>query len=1204
MATTIVGQRFALLPGPPRLGGTATVHKARDLQTDSIVALKLFDGANLEDHLLQEIFSRDREALAALSHPNIVKLIEAGYDSTTNKYFIALEWVDQLLPQYLKENPPHDWDIFCNSMLVPLLSGLAEAHTRQIIHRDIKPSNILVDPHGQPKLADFGIAKIIASTRQGFTVREFKSIPFSPPDCDNTETDPRNDLFSLGVTILDCLRADPDFVITHSNLEEALRTPRIDDAARAFVARLVAKNPEDRPFNAVVALAELRRLQSGHPSTIIDKPKYHLFLHPNVYPTIQKMLGVRSLESDELQRAIYRDLSETACLSPHQNIQVTNQLPNYKLLGKELYYILTPMATGEEAQAVLVISQAFRPEPWQIENLRQTSLSIVAEFSFSPPLHPSKARSDLQSLFSTLAEHEGRRKQVEVDEEERELFQRWKQILRAKKEIEFRKVDPLQYLSFKLEGHKAIFQLAHAPSEDLKDQFRCVKTRQHPVCGTVEDVVDNELTLFVQSGDATIIPPKGSLKFEVDTSVSAIKRQEKALAEIESLSSARIDLKSLLVHPEKAQLPTPVPSFLPFQALDNPKQAAIKVALGSPDFTVVQGPPGTGKTTWISELICQFVAQNPGKRVILSAQTHTAVDNALEKVRKIRPDLRIVRVGNTDKIAESVEQYRIQPQMNQWAYQVKERSEEFLRGWAEVRGINSSKLALGDKVEALEQTERHLESLSRRKNEIEKQQEYADDLREQMVKLESEVWSQADQIDKLRTLNPLEDVPVLLSTADAYIDLGLRIVEKLNDASLLKEKISSLRRATEDAQIHGDALEETRKALRSEIAVALNDVKLADFPLPTLREAVHATVAATNADIKQLSQLQNIQQNWLLQFGHGEGFEKALISVADVVAGTCIGIASAGRIDDTTFDLAIIDEASKATPTEALVAMTRANQWVLVGDQNQLSPFADEELRDDNVIAKYGFTRQQLEETLFDRLIFSVPKPCQPGLTVQHRMLKPIGDLISHCFYDKGLETSPTVDQEEKRQIIAQIIAQVLPKSVTWYSTSALSTKGEREERNNATGARSYVNSEEANRIDTLLEELKQHANRRNLPVSVGIISGYTAQKNFLARQIDPQDKQKWQSLSIEINSVDAFQGREVDIVIYSVTRSNKEGKLGFLSSMKRLNVALSRGRDALVIFGDSEHCYDSPIGDNPFRKVLDYFGDHKASCCLEKLDV
>ena len=110
----------------------------------------------------------------------------------------------------------------------------------------------------------------------------------------------------------------------------------------------------------------------------------------------------------------------------------------------------------------------------------------------------------------------------------------------------------------------------------------------------------------------------------------------------------------------------------------------------------------------------------------------------------------------------------------------------------------------------------------------------------------------------------------------------------------------------------------------------------------------------------------------------------------------------------------------------------------------------------------------------------------------------------------------------------------------------------------------------------------------------MAILTGYSAQRAEL-RTIAPE-QEIWKALDIECNTVDAFQGREADIAIYSVTRSNPEGNLGFLREEERLNVALSRGRYGLAIVGDHGFCTTAK-GINPFRTVLDHIEANPGDC-------
>ena len=98
-------------------------------------------------------------------------------------------------------------------------------------------------------------------------------------------------------------------------------------------------------------------------------------------------------------------------------------------------------------------------------------------------------------------------------------------------------------------------------------------------------------------------------------------------------------------------------------------------------------------------------------------------------------------------------------------------------------------------------------------------------------------------------------------------------------------------------------------------------------------------------------------------------------------------------------------------------------------------------------------------------------------------------------------------------------------------------------------------------------------------------------------------EKHNWEHLEVDVNTVDAFQGREADIAIYTVTRSNEKGNIGFLRDWERLNVALSRGKVALVIIGDHVFCRTSK-GDNPLKSVIDYIEEYPEDCTIELFDM
>jgi superfamily I DNA and/or RNA helicase len=275
-----------------------------------------------------------------------------------------------------------------------------------------------------------------------------------------------------------------------------------------------------------------------------------------------------------------------------------------------------------------------------------------------------------------------------------------------------------------------------------------------------------------------------------------------------------------------------------------------------------------------------------------------------------------------------------------------------------------------------------------------------------------------------------------------------------------------------------------------------------------------------------------------------------------------------------------VDEASKATATEVLVPISRSKKWLLVGDPKQLPPFQDEASRNVEFLEEYELAPEDIQETLFDRLLRTLPNECRKILAIQHRMVEPIGKLISTCFYEGQLGSSgPEIDRT---------LSRILQRPVTWLTTSKLPNS--REQINNS----SFNNSCEVRVIIQWLKQLNQIATEAQKLYSVAVLSGYAAQLKLLNRSLDAEQS-SLNALTIECNTVDAFQGREADIVVYSVTRSNKEGKVGFLKDEARLNVALSRGRVGLVIVGDHQFCRS--LSNSPLYHVLNYIDQHREDC-------
>lgn len=192
-------------------GGMGVVYQARQARLDRIVALKILPKGKQADPHFAARFEREARALARLNHPNIVAVYEFG--DTGGHYYLVLEFVDgvnlRLLLRAGKLTPEQALGI-----LPGICDALQYAHGRGVVHRDIKPENILLDQQGHPKLADFGIAKLLQSAPKDLLLTEVNQVIgtphyMAPEQVERPQVvDHRADLYSLGVVFYEMLMGE------------------------------------------------------------------------------------------------------------------------------------------------------------------------------------------------------------------------------------------------------------------------------------------------------------------------------------------------------------------------------------------------------------------------------------------------------------------------------------------------------------------------------------------------------------------------------------------------------------------------------------------------------------------------------------------------------------------------------------------------------------------------------------------------------------------------------------------------------------------------------------------------------------------------------------------------------------------------------------------------------------------------------------
>ena len=233
---------------------------------------------------------------------------------------------------------------------------------------------------------------------------------------------------------------------------------------------------------------------------------------------------------------------------------------------------------------------------------------------------------------------------------------------------------------------------------------------------------------------------------------------------------------------------------------------------------------------------------------------------------------------------------------------------------------------------------------------------------------------------------------------------------------------------------------------------------------------------------------------------------------------------------------------------------------------------------------RFDIDPEEDTESLFERLRRLLPTSCQRMLKRQYRMVPPIGRLISECFYDGEVES-------RERALDARLVT-VLGRAVGWVSTRYLDGRGESRD------GPSFINTAETDVILDILESVQAAITDHDEPVTVHVLSGYSGQVVQLQRLLSGT-RHKLDRLHIACSTVDSVQGRQAEVVIFSVTRSNEDSRVGFLRQFERVNVALSRAQELLVIVGDDEFVRQAP-GADPLLRVLRHIEANPEDCVLK----
>lgn len=284
-------------------GGMATIYAAIDLRLDRQVAVKIMHSHLAQDEQFVSRFIREAKAAASLSHPNIVAVLDQGWNQGGSPcVFIVMELIEgATLRDYLIEQGSLSPERAL-SIITPVASALSAAHKLGIVHRDIKPENILVSKEGRIKIADFGLARgvLLGNTMTAESSVILGSVSYlSPEQVQRGVADARSDIYSLGIVLFEILTGQKPYqgedpvqvAIKHVN-ERVPAPSTLKPGLSVEIDQLVLSatdiDPDKRPRDAVVMLEKLREL-----SEKLDPRKRQLSLELDLPPLAIKQVGKR-----------------------------------------------------------------------------------------------------------------------------------------------------------------------------------------------------------------------------------------------------------------------------------------------------------------------------------------------------------------------------------------------------------------------------------------------------------------------------------------------------------------------------------------------------------------------------------------------------------------------------------------------------------------------------------------------------------------------------------------------------------------------------------------------------------------------------------------------------------------------------------------------------------------------------------------------
>lgn len=1201
---TYIGDRYRLKKKDIGGGNMASIHLCEDTdidddEKDSYVIVKMFNKPNIGDKDLQkQVFNREVESLEKLNHKNVVKILDRGYDEGFNAFFIVLEYIQgKTFKEAFEDICRYEYTQKIE-LMERVVDGIEYLHKKNIIHRDLKPSNLMFDAENVVKIIDFGISKLQDTFYSDYTLAGFATKNYSSPEqLAGKMIMNQSDIYSLGLIFYEI------FTCNNITSREAMDVSSLPRGIQNILVKMTKEETNVR----YATISEVKRDLEKEHSILIQEKYLSLGLTKSVKKRLFNMGYIEKEENTLVLDILEDEYSGKSYMMTKKNRETGKFEDTFELYGRR--FVSYIKLDNRDNSRFTVIGIGF-PPPDRLMIQKECGYEIPYGIKVNAGTAQIKTRYEVDAniLIEDVLNHEDEfNSQRSYDMHMKDITGKWRDILELERKKLSQEKSTLSYYNCKINQEDFSLEIdvntdsayeLNYTSDDMLQMTTRKNIHHYIDVGHMRECVDGHMIIdLTPQVDISNIASSGEISISMRMAEIALQRQSKALKKIQYMENVNPEISRIIFNPESAKSKSNLmltENDCKSKEIDRPKLISLEKALSAENIFLLQGPPGTGKTTFISELVYQILngnakyKGNPDAKILIASQSHVAVDHSLGKIKKVIPDIKMIRVGILDKMAESSRDYTLDIFCRDWTKKVIENCKEALVRYKADIGIDETIQEQNSIISEIENITVEIYSLNDELNDVVTELE--------KVNVMDAKWQFIN--DKIAYMKQM----VSIKTAGVTEKHLAQIIENFTiNLSGLNEKLATVIEESIELSEKKEALEDRHALINNELRIKGKEVGewkeligvSSQEEYEQVKADIHISLKENKKKYEKYSKVESLCKEWKKRVIQGEGLLQESLADATLVGATCLGIASLSEGIEFNFDWVIVDEAGKATPPEILVPICLGKKIVLVGDHKQLPPVVDEALLKLQDKDRMYIKKEDLELSLFEYLERNLSYECKNILDEQYRMNPVIGDLISKLFYEDKLISRTS---RKEKTIPLKLYES---KSLVWLTTA------ENPDRREEPISDSYRNSCEANIIFEQLLEIDEELGKLKQEKEAAIIAGYRCQKDKLNSLYESYYKEKLHNMTIEINTVDAFQGREADVVFYSMVRSNDEGKLGFIKDIRRLNVALSRARELIVIVGD-HHCAQKKIEmngqENPFVGIIRYIHNNYEECLMKEV--